>query len=121
MAISAIHFLHDRIVGDLLTHQNAADLTPPRSPQTLAQEQRKHCKCRNSNLRPLQFLRVNRSLQGPWRDAYGIHVMTEFEFAAALPPSDGGKGKSLLRYWPVIREGLKQMRSARAGHAVWKY
>jgi len=29
MAISAIHFLHDRIVGDLLTHQNAADLTPP--------------------------------------------------------------------------------------------
>ena len=31
MAISAIDFLHDRIVGDLLTHQNAADLTPPRS------------------------------------------------------------------------------------------
>ena len=47
--------------------------------------------------------------------------MTEFEFAAALPPSDGGKGKSLLRYWPVLRDVLNQMRSARAGHAVWKY
>jgi HxlR-like helix-turn-helix protein len=33
-------------------------------------ERRKHCKCRNSNLRPLQFLRVNRSLEGAWRDAY---------------------------------------------------
>src|SRR5260221_3723286 len=29
MAIAASHLLHDRIVVDLLTHQNAADLTPP--------------------------------------------------------------------------------------------
>jgi hypothetical protein len=29
-------------------------------PKTLHLEQRKHCKRRNSNLRPLQFLRVNR-------------------------------------------------------------
>src|SRR5580704_6159139 len=34
-------------------------------------EQPKHCKRRNSNLRPLQFLPVNRLLQGTWRDAYG--------------------------------------------------
>jgi hypothetical protein len=31
-------------------------------------EQRKHCKCRNCDLRSLQFLRVNKSLQGARRD-----------------------------------------------------
>ena len=35
----------------------------------LGLEQPKHCKCRNSNLRPFEFLRVNRLLQGVWRDA----------------------------------------------------
>jgi hypothetical protein len=80
MAISAIHFLHDRIVGDLLTHQNAADLTP----QTLAQEQRKHCKCRNSNLRRLQCLRVNTLLQGVWRDAYVGHAWIHMHRAECL-------------------------------------
>jgi hypothetical protein len=39
-------------------------------PETLHLEPRKHCKRRNSNLRPLQFLQVKRSLQGAWRDAY---------------------------------------------------
>ena len=39
-------------------------------PEALHLEQRKHRKCRNSNLRRLQLLRVNRSLPGPWRDAY---------------------------------------------------
>jgi len=38
--------------------------------ETLLLEQPKHCKGGNSNLRPLQFLRVNRSMQGAWRDAY---------------------------------------------------
>jgi hypothetical protein len=38
--------------------------------KTLLLEQPKHCNCHNSNLRPLQFLRVNRSMQGAWRDAY---------------------------------------------------
>jgi hypothetical protein len=83
MAISAIHFLRDRIVGDLLTHQNAADLTPPRSPQTLAREQRKHCKCRNSNLRRLQCLRVNTLLQGAWRDAYKALALLKKIFPTA--------------------------------------
>jgi hypothetical protein len=39
--------------------------------QTRSLEQRRYCKCRNSNLRPFQFLRVNRFLQGASRDAYG--------------------------------------------------
>ena len=57
-------------IDELVQTAVAEFLSERRSPQTLAQEQRKHCKCRNSNLRRLQCLRVNTLRQGVWRDAY---------------------------------------------------
>ena len=36
---------------------------------------REHCKGRKSNLRPLQFLGVNRSTQGAWRHAYACWAL----------------------------------------------
>jgi hypothetical protein len=42
--------------------------------ETLHRKQPKHCKYRNSNLRRLQFLPGNSSLQGARRDAYDLSV-----------------------------------------------
>jgi len=61
-------YLHDvltRLPSRPIVRLKTLFLKPGQRPgKILLLEQHKRCKCRNSNLRPFQFLRVNRFLQG---------------------------------------------------------